>query len=192
MTHTIELVPTRTADGRTHLCLPEVGLFTAAKPKGELVSPDTSVGFLVRLGVGHRLLVPAGVSGRIVSQRPERVHEPVGYGAVLYELEPLSDVEASAATEAEAQGEGGGLTLASPHTGRFWHRPSPDEPAFCSVGDVLEPGSSVGLVEIMKTFTQVSYAATGGLPTRARVTAMRVGDGGDVEEGDALIEVEPA
>ncbi|MDF1800054.1 MAG: hypothetical protein P1V81_12825 [Planctomycetota bacterium] len=192
MTHTIELVPTRTEDGRTQLCVPEVGLFTAAKPTGQLVSPGASVGFLVRLGIGHRLVAPAGVSGRIVSQRPERVHEPVGYGAVLYELEPLSNVEAALAAEDTAQVEGGGMVLGSPHTGRFWHRPSPDEPAFCSVGDLLEPGSAVGLVEIMKTFTQVSYDATGGMPQRARVTAMRVGDGGDVEEGDPLIEVEPA
>ena len=194
MTDPIQLTATRTDDGRTLLAVPEVGLFTAAKRRGELLAPGESAGFLIQLGVGRRLLVPAGVTGRIAGDRPERVHEPVDHGTVLYELDPLS--EADAAVEAEATAAAaGGLVFASPHAGRFWHRPSPDEPAFCAAGDLVEPGTAVGLVEIMKTFTQVAYGTEGqaaGLPSRGRVVAVLVEDGGEVEEGQALLRVEPA
>ena len=191
MTEPIELTATRTDDGRTLLTVPDVGLFTAAKRRGELLAPGESAGFLVQLGVGRRLLVPGGVTGRIASDRPERVHEPVGHGAVLYELEPLADVEASLEAEAAAEAAGG-LVFPSPHAGRFWHRPAPDEPAFCKAGDEVESGTAIGLVEIMKTFTQVAYAPTAGLPARAKVLEVLVEDGGEVDEGAPLLRLEPA
>lgn len=191
MTEPIELQAARTDDGRTLLTVPEVGLFTAAKRRGELLAPGESAGFLVQLGIGRRLLVPAGVTGRIANDRPEKVHEPVDHGRVLYELEPLADV---AADEVEAAAEAGadGLVYASPHAGRFWHRPAPDEPPFCAAGDLVEAGSAIGLVEIMKTFTQVAYAPASGLPARARVLEVLVADGGEVEEGAPLLRLEPA
>jgi len=56
---------------------------------------------------------------------------------VLYRLEPLD--EGALATEeaqASASDSSGALCVNAPQTGRFWHRPSPDDDAFCAaVGD---------------------------------------------------------
>ena len=74
---------------RTLLRAPEVGYLTCARAQGALVGPGEEVGVLLQLGRAFRLVVPAGVLGRIVSAAPDRKKEPVEYGQVLYELESI-------------------------------------------------------------------------------------------------------
>ena len=85
-----------------------------------------------------------------------------------------------------------GLFVRAPHSGRFWHRAAPGEPAFVAVGASLEPGQSIGLIEVMKTFSHVRYEASGGLPERARIARMIGEDGEEVAEGTPLVEVAAA
>jgi acetyl-CoA carboxylase biotin carboxyl carrier protein len=108
---------------------------------------------------------------------------------VLYELAPID--AGQAADEEAAGGSEAGLVLRAPQTGRFYHRPSPDEPPYAEVGGVLDAGQAIGLLEVMKTFSQVTYEAKGGLPTRARLVRWLVEDGAEIRSGDALLEVEP-
>ena len=81
------------------------------------------------------------------------------------------------------------MVLKASQTGRFYHRPSPDEPPFVEVGSVVEDGDAVGLVEVMKTFAHVVYRAEGGLPVKGEVVKVLVGDGEEMREGEGLIEV---
>jgi len=191
MTQTLELLSAPDDQGGTRLTSPEVGTFTGAKPAGAIVQPGEVVGVIERLGVRFELVVPAGVSGRVANTPPVRTHAPTAYGQELYHLEPVGDVSAELASAAEA-GAASDLVFPSPITGRFWHRPSPDDPAFITEGATLETGAVVGLVEIMKTFTQVTYQSSGNLPAKARITRIHVADGGEVGEGEPLFEVEPA
>jgi acetyl-CoA carboxylase biotin carboxyl carrier protein len=85
-----------------------------------------------------------------------------------------------------------GPVLRAQGSGRYYHRPAPDEPPFVSPGDSIEEGAVVGLIEVMKTFTHVTYRATGGLPTRARVLRTLVEDGADVVAGTPLLGLEEA
>ena len=84
---------------------------------------------------------------------------------------------------------GSALVFASPSSGRFFHRPSPDAPPFVEEGVTLEPGRAIGLIEIMKTFHQVHYRPDGTLPARATLVRFVAADGDDVREGEGLIEV---
>jgi biotin carboxyl carrier protein len=84
------------------------------------------------------------------------------------------------------------LFVRAPHAGRFWQRASPGEAPLVSVGDVVEAGRALGLIEVMKTFAQVHYRPTGNLPPRARVRRFLVSDGAEIDDRAALIEVEPA
>jgi biotin carboxyl carrier protein len=180
-------------DGGVVLRSPGVGYFTSALPAGSLVGPGAGAGMIRVLGETVVLVVPRGVTARVVSERPERVHHPVGYGDVLYELAPIeAGVAEAEAAEARASGVPAFRAACS---GRFWHRPSPGVPPFVQAGDVIRTGDTVGLVEVMKTFTHVVYEPTGvneGLPGTARVVELLVGDGDEITEGEALFAVEQA
>lgn len=75
--------------------------------------------------------------------------------------------------------------VTAPLVGAFYSRPKPEAPAFVEIGDVVEPGDQVALIEAMKLFTPVKAE------TRGRVLAFRVPDGEMVEYGQPLIELAP-
>lgn len=175
---------------------PRPGLLTETAPEGALLGPGQAAGVLLVLGTARRLVVPAGVAGRVASARPERVHTPVAWGDSVYELAPLEGMTAEVVTEGGASEEGasasGAPALRARMAGRFWHRTAPDRPPFVEPGDTLEAGRAVGVIEVMKTFNEVLYRTDGGLPARAVVVRIVPGDGDEVREGDPLIEVDPA
>jgi biotin carboxyl carrier protein len=186
----LELVVERQGE-RVQLLSPGVGEFTAAAPLGALLGPGASAGRLVTLGRSQPLIVPAGVAGVVRAQPHERVHAPVGYRTLLYELEPLASVGASAAPAAETRADGA-LLVRAPQAGRFYHRSAPSEPPLAVVGRALTPGTPLGLIEVMKTFTHIVYPTGAGLPEHARIARVLAADGADVHEGEPLVEVEPA
>ncbi len=71
-----------------------------------------------------------------------------------------------------------------PLPGTFYRRASPDQPPFKSDGDAVAPGDTVGLVEVMKTFTPVTVDVAG------TVGRFLVGDEDAVMAGQPLLEVE--
>jgi 3-methylcrotonyl-CoA carboxylase beta subunit len=69
--------------------------------------------------------------------------------------------------------------------GTFWRRPSPRDPNFLEVGARVEEGSTVGLIEVMKTFAPVRAGLTGTV----ELFASR--DGDSVEAGQVVAWVRP-
>ena len=51
--------------------------------------------------------------------------------------------------------------LLSPLPGTFYRRPSPDKPAYKNEGDTVAVGDVIGLIEVMKSFTEVKAEAAG-------------------------------
>ncbi|MFK8035256.1 MAG: acetyl-CoA carboxylase [Hyphomicrobiales bacterium] len=47
--------------------------------------------------------------------------------------------------------------------GVFYRRASPEEPNYKEVGDVVAVGDVIGLVEVMKTYTQITADVAGKL-----------------------------
>jgi acetyl-CoA carboxylase biotin carboxyl carrier protein len=45
--------------------------------------------------------------------------------------------------------------LLSPLPGTFYRRPAPDKPAYKNDGDAVAVGDVIGLIEVMKSFTEV-------------------------------------
>jgi biotin carboxyl carrier protein len=46
-------------------------------------------------------------------------------------------------------------TIQAPIPGTFYRKPSPDQPAFKVEGEAVLVGDTVGLIEVMKSFTPV-------------------------------------
>ena len=194
MTHerqtALELITRTSEEGKLELCAPDVGVFTDALPRGSALAPGQAAGSLLRLGLCTQLVVPEGAFGSVASERHELVHRPVECGEVLYELESIEAGANATSTAATDDRADAALVLRATQSGRFYHRPSPDAAPFVATGSEVEEGTAIGMLEIMKTFSHVTYRTRGGLPARARVVRLLVDDAADVSEGTPLLEVE--
>jgi acetyl-CoA carboxylase biotin carboxyl carrier protein len=54
-------------------------------------------------------------------------------------------------------------TIQAPIPGIFYRRPAPDQPPYKDEGDVVAIGDTLGLIEVMKTFTPVVAEEAGRL-----------------------------
>ena len=73
--------------------------------------------------------------------------------------------------------------ILSPLPGTFYRRPSPDQPVFKEVGDVVAVGDVIGLIEVMKSFNEVQADQAGTL------TAFIVEDEEPVMAGQPLADL---
>jgi biotin carboxyl carrier protein len=53
--------------------------------------------------------------------------------------------------------------ILSPLPGTFYRKPAPDQPEYKAVGDSVEEGDVIGLIEVMKSFHEVKATASGTL-----------------------------
>lgn len=184
------------ADGRVALLAPSPGLWRDPPAAGALIRPGDVIGTLEILGVHHRLRAPEGGVGVVRREEgPESLaRRPVDHRAALLTLDPeaLTGTLVAEAAAASASSVGDGtLVFAAPSSGRFYHRPSPDKPAFVEVGQVIERGQTVGVLEVMKTFTRINYDDP-KLPSPAKVVALVAKDQEDLGRGDPILHVEAA
>jgi acetyl-CoA carboxylase biotin carboxyl carrier protein len=180
-------------DEGTTLGAPAVGLWRRGPAPGARVQGGMSIGELEVLGVLHELVAPDDCEGVVMPAAGAHLGErAVAYGDVLLELGALElGAAADGARGGERAAETGALVFRAPLSGRFYARSGPDKPAFVSVGDVIEHGHTVALLEVMKTFNRLTYGGP-GMPGRAKVVAVLVKDEDDVEAGAAILELAPA
>jgi len=78
------------------------------------------------------------------------------------------------------------VTIKSPMIGTFYRSASPDKPSFINVGDDVEPGKVVCIIEAMKLFNEIESEVKG------RVVKVLVEDASPVEYDQPLFLVEPS
>ncbi len=79
----------------------------------------------------------------------------------------------------------GMLAVTSPMVGTFYRSPSPESPPFVQLGDTVEAGQTVCILEAMKLMNEVKTEDTG------IVRRICKEDGDPVQFGDLLVELEP-
>ena len=79
-----------------------------------------------------------------------------------------------------------GHVVAAPMIGTFYASPSPGEPAFVEVGDTVEVGQTIGIIEAMKIMNEITSDRAGVV---AEVLARNAEA---VEYGSPLIRIIPA
>ena len=101
---------------------------------------------------------------------------------VVTTVAPAESGAFSAATSAPAAPATPALVpLPSPMVGVFYHSPSPGEPNFVQVGDRVERGQTIGLIEAMKVFNEITAESSG------LVVEIPAGNGQLVETGMPLM-----
>lgn len=109
------------------------------------------------------------------------------YAAPMMQQPALSNAVAPAATpamEAPAAAEISGHIVRSPMVGTFYHTPSPDAKAFIEVGQKVNVGDTLCIVEAMKMMNQIEADKAG------TVKAILVESGQPVEFDEPLVVIE--
>jgi acetyl-CoA carboxylase biotin carboxyl carrier protein len=74
----------------------------------------------------------------------------------------------------------------SPLPGIFYRRPAPEKPPYKEYGDQVAEGDTIGLVEVMKQFTEIQADAGG------KIVRFLVDDEAPVEPGQPVLLIEVA
>ena len=78
------------------------------------------------------------------------------------------------------------ITIKSPMIGTFYRQAGPDKPILVSVGDEVEPGQVVCIIEAMKLFNEIESEVAG------KIVKVLVEDASPVEFDQPLFLVEPS
>lgn len=127
----------------------------------------------LRLSATRAVAAPAGPRA---SAAPAR--EPEAWAQAKEQAEE-GEVFAAAATET------GHIAIRSPMLGTFYRAPAPGEPPYVEPGDVVDEATIIGLIDVMKLFTQIPAGVAG------RVVEVVARDAVLVEYGQPLVLIEP-
>jgi acetyl-CoA carboxylase biotin carboxyl carrier protein len=78
------------------------------------------------------------------------------------------------------------VTIKSPMIGTFYRKPSPDKPMFVEVGNTIQKGDVLCVVEAMKLFNEIEAEITG------KIVKILVDDMSPVEFDQPLFLVDPS
>ena len=167
------------------LASPLVGWFRPALGAGDVIRAGHAIGTLDVLGSIIELVAPPAARGVVREVAPD-ARFAVDFDHVLYVVDPDATLGLAPAQTAATTTNASGLIFAAPTSGRFYGRSSPDKPPFVTAGSELVTGTTICLLEVMKTFHRVTYTGE-----RAKVTNVLVDEGADVSAGEPLLALEP-
>jgi biotin carboxyl carrier protein len=78
-----------------------------------------------------------------------------------------------------------GVAIIAPLTGVYYSAASPTTPPFVAIGDIVQVGQVIALIEAMKVFNEIQAEVAG------RVLALVGQNGQVVQKGDVLLRIEP-
>ena len=121
----------------------------------------------------------------VVAAPIQQVQAPVAAPAPAPAAEPAAPAPAADAADGGSEDAGNYVEVKSPIVGTFYRSASPDKPAYIKVGDTIEVGSVVCIVEAMKLFNEIESEVSG------KVVKVLVEDASPVEYDQPLFLVDP-
>ncbi len=187
-------------DDHFDISAPGVGLFDIPPAVGTFLLPGSFVGYLTVMRRYFHLLMPEGHHGVVtrlhVADRKQRVE----YGQALFTVSAKAEaglttefrkIEADTSQADDGIPEGM-FGVRSPTDGIFYRRANPQSPSYIEEGALVEQGSVMALVEVMKCFNPILYPGEPEFPPRARVVRAMTEDATEVKHGSVIFVVEAA
>jgi acetyl-CoA carboxylase biotin carboxyl carrier protein len=106
--------------------------------------------------------------------------------AIAAPVAPIPAATPVAAPAAAADDNAKYVTIKSPMIGTFYRKPSPDKPMFVEVGNTIQKGDVLCVVEAMKLFNEIEAEITG------KIVKILVDDMSPVEFDQPLFLVDPS
>jgi acetyl-CoA carboxylase biotin carboxyl carrier protein len=126
-------------------------LIDLMKKNGVAVFKMEREGFKITLKTSE-----ATVSHSVVTSQPM-----VAYSGPAAQPASAPEPAASAPAPAATPAASGGIEIKSPMVGTFYSSPSPDSPAFVSVGQEITPDTVICIIEAMKVMNEVKAEVAG-------------------------------
>jgi len=170
---------------------PAVGYYSLSPERGAVLIGGSFIGKLRILNSVYELYIPDDVYGSVIPNPELDKITKVEYGQELFRLNPekgLADTEKQHLKEIkEHSGEHEeGFLITAFTDGIFYSKPSPDAPSYVEVGDKIEKGKTIGLIEVMKSFNHIIFKGT-DTSTTGTILKIFVGDSEEVKTGQPLI-----
>lgn len=127
-----------------------------------------------------------GETTTYVQQIP--VNAPVAHAPVAAQpVQPVAtEPAAPAATATAADNDSKYITIKSPIIGTLYRKPSPDKPVFVEVGQTINEGDVLCIIEAMKLFNEIESEVSG------KVVKVLVDDSSPVEFDQPLFLIDPS
>ena len=131
---------------------------------------------------GGRIYLSKSGSGEVVSHQPIVMPQAAPQAVAAQVPTP----SAPAASEAPAPAASSNFhEVTSPIVGTFYKSPSPDSPAFVSVGDKVQAGQTLCIIEAMKVMNEIESDISG------TIESIVLSDASPVEYGEVLFHIKP-
>lgn len=106
--------------------------------------------------------------------------------AVEFVPQAARPAPAAPPTESEKKERSTAVEIKSPMVGTFYRAPSPDASSYVNIGDMIEPGMVICIIEAMKLMNEIKSEVKG------KIVDIQVENADPVEYGQVLFVVEPA
>ena len=130
---------------------------------------------------GFRISIKGSPSEQIMYQTAPMMAAPIAAAPAL-----ASTSAAPASTETNTADDSKFITIKSPMIGTFYRTPGPDKDAFVNVGDTIQSGDKVCIIEAMKTFNEIEAEISG------KIVKVLVDNASPVDYDQPLFLVDPA
>ncbi len=130
---------------------------------------------------GFRISIKGSPSEQIMYQAAPMMAAPIAVAPAL-----ASTSAAPASTETNTADDSKYITIKSPMIGTFYRTPGPDKDAFVNVGDTIQSGDKVCIIEAMKTFNEIEAEISG------KIVKVLVDNASPVDYDQPLFLVDPA
>jgi len=111
---------------------------------------------------------------------------PVATAAPAPVAAPVAAAPAAVEPAAPAPANSGTEEIKSPMIGTFYRKSAPDKPLFVEVGDTIEKGQVICIIEAMKLFNEIEAEVSG------KIVKVLVDDSQPVEYDQPLFLIEPS
>jgi acetyl-CoA carboxylase biotin carboxyl carrier protein len=130
---------------------------------------------------GFRISIKGSQTEPIMYQAAPMVAAPVAAAPA-----PVATSAAPVSTESNSNDDSKYITVKSPMIGTFYRTPGPDKDAFVNVGDSIQKGDKVCIIEAMKTFNEIESEISG------KIVKVLVDNASPVDYDQPLFLVDPA
>jgi acetyl-CoA carboxylase biotin carboxyl carrier protein len=131
---------------------------------------------------GFRISIKGSQSEQVLVQAAPVMAAPAPIAAAPV----AAPINTGDAAPVAASDESKYITVKSPMIGTFYRTPGPDKDAFVNVGDSIQPGMKLCIIEAMKTFNEIESEVSG------KIVKVLVDNASPVDYDQPLFLVDPA